>query len=81
MTDTAQGLRPSWVDDNLFPFESRFIRIDGHTVHYVDEGSGPTLLLLHGNPTWSFLWREAICALRNRVPVVVCDPADVGTPV
>jgi haloalkane dehalogenase len=46
--------RPAWVDDELFGFESRFVGIDGHTVHYVDEGSGPTLLLLHGNLTWSF---------------------------
>jgi pimeloyl-ACP methyl ester carboxylesterase len=47
MTDPR---RPSWVDDELFPFESRFVAIDGHTIHYVDEGSGPTLLFLHGNP-------------------------------
>jgi haloalkane dehalogenase len=47
--------RPAWVDDELFPFESRFVDIDGHSVHYVDEGSGPTLLFLHGNPTWSFV--------------------------
>jgi hypothetical protein len=32
--------RPAWVDDKLFPFESRFVDIDGHTVHYVDEGAG-----------------------------------------
>lgn len=78
MTDTAQGLRPSWVDDDLFPFESRFVRIDGHTVHYVDEGSGPTLLLLHGNPTWSFLWREAICALRNDFRCIAIDYPGFG---
>lgn len=63
MADISKSVRPAWVDDDLFPFESRFIDIDGHTVHYVDEGSGPTLLLLHGNPTWSFLWREVIRAL------------------
>ncbi|WP_414944564.1 hypothetical protein [Amycolatopsis sp. cmx-11-32] len=51
MVDTSRSVRPSWVDDDLFPFKSRFVAIDGHTVHYVDEGSGPTLLLLHGNPT------------------------------
>lgn len=44
--------RPAWVDDELFPFESRFVDVDGHNVHYVDEGSGPALLFLHGNPTW-----------------------------
>lgn len=47
---TAQpvGERPAWVDDELFPFESRFVEIDGSLVHYVDEGSGPTLLYHHG---------------------------------
>ncbi len=36
------GVRPAWVDDTLFPFESRFVDVDGHRVHYVDEGSGPS---------------------------------------
>jgi hypothetical protein len=37
----ADMRRPAWVDDELFPFESRFIAIDGHTVHYVTvEGAG-----------------------------------------
>jgi haloalkane dehalogenase len=45
------GIRPGWVNEELFPFESRFTELDGHRVHYVDEGSGPILLMLHGNPT------------------------------
>jgi haloalkane dehalogenase len=52
--------RPSWVPSELFPFESRFVELAGCRVHYVDEGSGPLLLLLHGNPTWSFLYRDII---------------------
>lgn len=59
----ATADRPAWVDDQLFPFESRFIDIDGHHVHYVDEGSGPTLLFLHGNPTWSFDYSKVIESL------------------
>jgi haloalkane dehalogenase len=47
----SAGARPAWVDDDLFPFQSRFVELDGNVVHYVDEGSGPILLLLHGNPT------------------------------
>jgi haloalkane dehalogenase len=70
--------RPSWVDDELFPFESRFVAIDGHTVHYVDEGSGPTLLFLHGNPTWSFVYREVIRALRNEFRCVALDYPGFG---
>jgi haloalkane dehalogenase len=70
--------RPAWVDDGLFPFESRFVTIDGHTIHYVDEGSGPTLLLLHGNPTWSFVYRDVIRALRDEFRCVALDYPGFG---
>jgi pimeloyl-ACP methyl ester carboxylesterase len=43
-----------------FPFASRFARVNGHRMHYVDEGEGDPVLLLHGNPTWSFLYRKFI---------------------
>jgi len=69
---------PSWVPRELFPFESRFIEIDGHRLHFVDEGSGPTLLLLHGNPTWSFLYREIIARLRSVFRCVALDYPGFG---
>ncbi|MHC9293012.1 alpha/beta fold hydrolase [Mycobacterium sp. LTG2003] len=78
MTDTKRSARPAWVDDGLFPFESRFVEIDGHSVHYVDEGSGPVLLLLHGNPTWSFLWRDVISALRDEFRCIALDYPGFG---
>jgi haloalkane dehalogenase len=74
----ATNGRPTWVDDELFPFESRFVAIDGHTVHYVDEGSGPTLLFLHGNPTWSFVYRDAIRSLRDEFRCVAVDYPGFG---
>ena len=43
-----------------FPFASRFIAVNGHSMQYVDEGEGEPVLLLHGNPTWSFLYRKFI---------------------
>ena len=72
---TAQpvGERPAWVDDELFPFESRFVALDGNVVHYVDEGSGPILLMLHSNPVWSFVYREVIVALRDRFRCIALD--------
>jgi haloalkane dehalogenase len=70
--------RPDWVDDELFPFESRFVDIDGHSVHYVDEGSGPTLLFLHGNPTWSFDYRKVIELLRDEFRCVAVDYPGFG---
>ncbi|KAA0024042.1 alpha/beta fold hydrolase [Antrihabitans cavernicola] len=67
------GERPAWVDDDLFPFESRFVELDGNVVHYVDEGSGPILLMLTGNPVWSFVYREVIVALRDRFRCIAVD--------
>lgn len=67
------GERPAWVDDALFPFESRFVELGGNVVHYVDEGSGPILLMLHGNPVWSFVYREVIAALRDRFRCIALD--------
>jgi haloalkane dehalogenase len=72
------GERPKWVDDHLFPFESRFIDIDGHRVHYVDEGSGPTLLFLHGNPTWSFDYSKVIEFLRTEFRCIAIDYPGFG---
>ena len=41
------------VDKELFPFENHFLKTDaGAEVHYVDEGQGVVVLMLHGNPTW-----------------------------
>jgi haloalkane dehalogenase len=62
----------------LFPFESRFLDADGARVHYIDEGSGPTLVLLHGNPSWSFVYRHVIRALRVEFRCVALDLPGFG---
>lgn len=66
------------MDSELFPFESRFVELDGHVVHYIDEGSGPTLLMLHGNPTWSFLYREVIGSQRDQFRCIALDYPGFG---
>ncbi|WNZ25783.1 haloalkane dehalogenase [Leptolyngbya sp. NK1-12] len=43
-----------------FPFTSHFVEIDGHQIHYLDEGQGDPILFLHGNPTSSYLWRNIL---------------------
>ena len=78
MTSQSPETRPTWVDDELFPFASRFIEIAGHTIHYVDEGTGPTLLLLHGNPTWSFVYRKTILSLREDFRCIALDYPGFG---
>ncbi len=46
-----------------FPFTSRHLDIDGLSYAYVDEGTGPPVVLVHGNPTWSFYFRSLLTAL------------------
>lgn len=71
-------MRPAWVPSRLFPFQDRYADVAGCRVHYVDEGSGPPLLLLHGNPTWSFLYRDVIGGLRERYRCIAVDHAGFG---
>jgi haloalkane dehalogenase len=77
-SDAARQPRPAWVPDALYPFESRYAEVAGSRVHYVDEGSGPPLLLLHGNPTWSFLYRDIITGLRDRYRCIAIDYPGFG---
>jgi haloalkane dehalogenase len=69
---------PSWVPAELYPFASHFEEINGSRVHYLDEGSGPPLILLHGNPTWSFLYRDVITGLRDRYRCIAVDYPGFG---
>jgi len=62
----------------LYPFRSRYLRFDGLEHHYLDEGRGDPILLLHGNPTWSFYYRELVKALRDKYRVVAPDHIGCG---
>jgi pimeloyl-ACP methyl ester carboxylesterase len=63
---------------SLYPFASQVLDLDGVRYHYLDEGAGPTLLLIHGNPTWSFHWRKMILALRPRCRLIAVDHVGCG---
>jgi haloalkane dehalogenase len=69
---------PPWVPDDLFPFESRFADLPGWRLHCIDEGNGPTPLLLHGNPTWSFLYRDIVKGLSDRYRCIAVDHPGFG---
>jgi haloalkane dehalogenase len=70
--------RPAWVNDELFPFESHFADVGGAQVHYIDEGDGPVFLGLHGNPTWSFLYRHIVHGLKDRFRCIALDYPGFG---
>jgi haloalkane dehalogenase len=72
-------MRPSFTPDpDLYPFESRWFDATAGRVHYVDEGDGQPILMCHGNPTWSFLYRNVIRSLRDRFRCVALDYPGFG---
>ena len=56
-----------------FPYQPNYVQIHGRRVHYLDEGQGQVILCLHGEPTWSFLYRKMIPALSREHRVVAMD--------
>lgn len=56
-----------------FPFAPHYVEINGNRVHYVDEGSGEPILCLHGEPSWSYLYRKMIPPLAQKHRVLAPD--------
>jgi haloalkane dehalogenase len=69
---------PFAVPRDLFDVEHRFLDLEGARIHYVDEGVGETILLLHGNPAWSFLYRKIIAGLKAEFRCVALDYPGYG---
>lgn len=67
--------RPLFPDYN---FASHFYNFRGQKIHYLDEGKGDAIILLHGNPTWSFLYRKMIPLLSKKYRVIAPDLLGFG---
>lgn len=72
--------RPDWVDSTLYPFKDNWIIVDGHRMHYVDEGprDAPTLLFVHPGAGWSFTYRYHIKKLKDQFRCVAPDLPGYG---
>ena len=69
----AQGPFPD------YPFAPKaFVHPNGLTQSYLDEGAGAPVLMLHGNPSWSFYWRHLVLGLRDRYRCIVPDHIGMG---
>jgi haloalkane dehalogenase len=62
----------------LYPFTGRRLDLGGYAMHYLDEGKGETVLMVHGNPTWSFYFREVVKALSPTHRCIVPDHVGMG---
>lgn len=63
---------------HLYDFQSHFLTLNGFKFHYLDEGQGEPLVMLHGNPSWSFMYRELVRSLRDSYRTVVPDHIGCG---
>ncbi len=72
--------RPVDIDRfrHLYPFDSHYLERNGLRYHYLDQGTGESVVMVHGNPTWSFYFRELVKALSPRFRTVVPDHIGCG---
>ena len=69
------------VQDDIsgeFPFTSKFVDVNGSQMHYVEQGEGAPIILVHGNPTSSYLWRNIIPGLSAHGRVIAVDLIGMG---
>ena len=76
--ETSDSQTPAWRE--LYPFESHFFDAAGHRMHYVDEGprDANPVLMVHGNPTWSFYYRNLIAGLADQHRTIAVDHVGCG---
>ncbi len=61
-----------------YPFTPKSFTIDGHKMSYLDEGSGPVVVMVHGNPSWSYLYRNLVTGLKDTHRCIVPDHIGCG---
>lgn len=77
VTTTLENIdTQSWQE--LYPFKENSLYIGSHKLNYVDEGSGHAVIMLHGNPTWSFFYRNVILNLKDKYRCIVPDHIGCG---
>ena len=69
---------PPWLDRRAWPWAPRSLDLSEGRIHYVDEGSGPPVVLVHGTPTWSFEWRHVIAGLLDHARTIALDHLGFG---
>lgn len=67
-----------WLNKTEYPFKSNFYEINNTKLHYIDQGSGETILFVHGTPSWSFDFRNIIKALQTDFRCIAIDHIGFG---
>jgi pimeloyl-ACP methyl ester carboxylesterase len=67
-----------WLDKAEYPFAAYYFAVEAGQMHYVDEGSGPPIVMVHGTPEWSFIYRHLIRCLSARYRCIAPDHIGFG---
>jgi haloalkane dehalogenase len=67
-----------WLDKDEYPFKHRYFETPAGSMHYVDEGKGEPIVFVHGNPSWSFLYRKLISSLSDKYRCIAPDHIGFG---
>lgn len=76
--DVERMIDTTWIDRTEYPFESNYLELDMGSMHYIDEGIGSPIVMVHGNPTWSFLYRSMIKGLSKGRRCIAMDHIGFG---
>ncbi|RDC63084.1 alpha/beta fold hydrolase [Adhaeribacter pallidiroseus] len=68
----------AWLDPQEYPFGPNYFDAGPGRIHYVDEGSGETIVMVHGSPVWSFIYRNLIKGLQNKYRCIAPDLLGFG---
>ncbi len=71
-------MNPMVINTSEYPFQPHYLQLEAGHMHYVDEGQGQPVLMVHGTPTWSFLYRHLVKGLSPDFRVVAPDNIGFG---
>ncbi len=70
--------RPAWLNPALYPFSGNYLELGSGRMHYLDEGQGVPVVMVHGTPSWSFLYRHLVRDLSGSYRCIAPDQLGFG---
>lgn len=71
-------LSASWINPVLYPYTPKIFEVPAGRLAYLDEGQGDPIVMAHGNPTWSFVYRKLVHSLSDKYRCIVPDHIGFG---
>jgi haloalkane dehalogenase len=76
--DRNSANNPAWINPMEYPFKPHYFKCSAGTMHYIDEGQGKPIIMVHGNPDWSFFYRNLVKTLSKHYRCIAIDHIGFG---